>query len=62
MVQKDGCWNEMGDTMIPDTSPVTNRGYWKVAGGLLALALLAGDNLHPVYPAVTYALLSNVQE
>ena len=33
-----------------------------MAEGLLALALLARDNLHPVSLAVVYALLSNVQE
>ena len=31
-------------------------------GALLALALLAGDNLHPVSPVVVYAIMSNIQE
>jgi hypothetical protein len=52
----------MGDTMVPDTSPVTNNKYWRVTGVLLALALLAGENLHPVSPAIIYALLSNVHQ
>jgi hypothetical protein len=52
----------MGDTMVPDMSPVTNNKYWRVTGALLALALLAGENLHPVSPVVIYALLSNVHQ
>ena len=60
MLQKEGYWNEIGDTMVPNSSPVTDRRYWQAAGGLLALALLAGHSLHPVSPAVIYALLSNV--
>jgi hypothetical protein len=62
MVQKDKYWVEMGDLVVPNASPVTDGGYWRVAGALLALSLLAGDNLHPVSPIVVYALLSNVQE
>ena len=62
MLETGGCWNEMGDAMVPNLSPVTDQRYWLMAGGLLALALLAGDSLHPVSPAVVYALLSNVQE
>lgn len=62
MVGTENYWNEMGDTMVPDASPVTDRRYWQVAGGLLALVLLAGDSPHPVSPAVIYALLSNVHE
>jgi hypothetical protein len=50
----------MGDSVVPDTSPVTNARYWRVTGVLLALALLSGENLHPVSPVVAYALLANV--
>ena len=46
--------------MVPDTSPVTDAKYWRVTGALLALALLSGENLHPVSPVVAYALLANV--
>lgn len=46
--------------MVPDTSPVTNAKYWRMTGALLALALLSGENLHPVSPVVAYALLANV--
>lgn len=59
-VDVKGCWKEMGDTIVPDTSPVTDNKYWRVTGALLALALLAGENLHPISPAIVYALLSNV--
>jgi len=45
-----------------DTSPVTNNKYWRVTGALFTLALLAGENLHPISPAVIYALLSNVHQ
>lgn len=62
MVGKENYWNEMGDTMVPDASPVTDRRYWQVAGGLLALVVLAGDSPHPVSPAVVYALLANVHQ
>jgi hypothetical protein len=61
-VDVNSCWKEMGDTMVPDMSPVTNNRYWRVTGTLLALALLAGENLHPISPVVVYALLSNVHE
>ena len=61
MLSKQGRWNNTGDFMVPDTSPITDRRYWEVAGGLLAVALLAGESLHPVSPALIYALLSNVQ-
>jgi hypothetical protein len=60
MVDTTGCWKETGDFMVPDTSPVTKAKYWHVMGGLLALALLTGDSLHPISPAVIYALLSNI--
>lgn len=50
----------MGDTVVPDTSPVTDNRYWRITGTLLTLALLAGENLHPISPVVIYALLSNV--
>ena len=59
-VSTRGCWKAIGDTMVPDTSPVTNAKYWRVTGVLLALALLSGENLHPVSPVVAYALLANV--
>jgi hypothetical protein len=62
MLQQENCWSKMGDIMIPDSSPVADPGYWKVAGGLLALALLIGESPAPVSPAVIYALLSNVRE
>ena len=62
MVEKEGYWVQMGDLVVPNASPVTECGYWRVAGALLALSLLAGDNLHPVSPIIVYALLSNVQE
>jgi hypothetical protein len=61
MLQKEGCWNEMGDALVPALSPVADRVYWQAAGALLALILLTGDCLHPVSPALVYALLSNVQ-
>lgn len=60
MLQKEGNWNELGDTMVPNTSPVTEDRYWMVAGGLLALTLMIGESLHPVSPMLTYALLSHV--
>jgi len=50
----------MGDTVVPDMSPVTDNRYWRITGALLALSLLAGENLHPISPIVIYALLSNV--
>jgi len=56
----EGYWEVMGDAMIPCKSPVIEDGYWKPMGGLIALALLIGESLHPVAPAVVYALLSNV--
>lgn len=62
MLSKTGYWTEAGDAMFPNQSPVTDNKYWQVAGGLLALTLLAGENTHPVSPAVIYALLSNVHE
>jgi hypothetical protein len=62
MVEKEGYWVRMGDLVVPNASPVTDCGYWRVAGALLALSLLAGDNLHPVSPIVIYTLLSNIQE
>ena len=62
MLQKEGCWIEMGGMLIPKTSPVVDQVYWRVAGGLLALVLLAGKSLHPISLVVIYALLSNVQE
>jgi hypothetical protein len=62
MVNKENYWVERGDLVVPNGSLVTDRGYWKVAGALLALSLLAGDNLHPVSPIVVYALLSKVRE
>ena len=43
-------------------SLVTDKKYWKVTGVLLALGLLAGESLHPISPAVIYALLSNVHQ
>lgn len=52
----------MGDTMVPETSPVTDAKYWRTTGALLALALLSGENLHPVSPVVVYALLANVHK
>jgi hypothetical protein len=54
-----GHWKEMGDTVVPDLSLVTDEKYWRITGALLALALLAGENLHPISPAVIYALLSD---
>lgn len=60
MLGKRGCWNEMGDTVIPSISPVTDSSYWQAAGALLALSLLAGENICPVSPVVIYALLCNV--
>ena len=59
MVTTGNHWKEMGDVMVPDSSPVTNSSYWHQMGILLALALLAGENVHPISPVVTYALLSN---
>jgi hypothetical protein len=56
----EGCWKVMGDTMVPYASLVIQDRYWKPMGGLLALALLIGENLHPVSPVVIYALLCNV--
>lgn len=50
----------MGDTLVPDLSHVTDNKYWRITGHLLALALLAGESLHPISPAVVYALLSKV--
>ena len=55
-----GCWKVMGDTVVPETSPVTDAKYWWATGALLALVLLSGENLHPVSPIVAYALLANV--
>jgi hypothetical protein len=49
----------MGDTMVPASSPVTDGRYWHKMGALLALALLVGENPHPISPVVIYALLSN---
>jgi hypothetical protein len=60
MVDTKGCWREMGDTVVPDSSLVTDNKYWRIMGALLALALLIGENLHPISPAVIYALLSNI--
>jgi hypothetical protein len=60
MVDREGFWREMGDTMVPCASPVTDGKYWKTMGGLLALALLIEENPHPVAPVVIYALLCNV--
>ena len=48
--------------MVPNMSLVTNNKYWKVTGAFLALGLLAGESLHPIAPAVVYALLSNVHQ
>lgn len=52
----------MGDVMVPGTYLVTDHKYWKVTGALLALGLLAGELLHPISPAVIYALLSNIPQ
>lgn len=52
----------MDHTFVPDDSPVVDHAYWRVAGTLIALALLCGDGIHPISPAVAYALLSNVEE
>lgn len=52
----------MGDTLVPSSSPVVDPNYWQTLGALLALALLAGDNLHPVSPVLVYAIMSNVRE
>ena len=52
----------MGDVMVPNMSLVTDNKYWKVTGAFLALSLLAGESLHPIAPAVVYALLSNVHQ
>ncbi|KAF9785059.1 hypothetical protein BJ322DRAFT_1020665 [Thelephora terrestris] len=62
MAEREGCWKVIDSTMVPDDSPVADRAYWKVSGALIALALLSGDGVHPVSPAVIYALLSNVEE
>ena len=62
MLAKEDCWGETGDVFIPIASHVADRGYWRAAGGLLALLLIAGESLHPVSPAVIYALLSNVHK
>jgi hypothetical protein len=62
MAEREGCWKVIDSAMVPDDSPVADRAYWKVAGALIALALLSGDGVHPVSPAVVYALLSNVEE
>lgn len=62
MTEQEGCWKAMDDVVVPDDSPVADRAYWQVAGTLIALALLGGDGIHPVSPAVVYALLSNVEE
>jgi len=48
--------------MVPNMSLVTDNKYWKVTGALLALGLLAGESLHPVSPAVVYALLSSIHQ
>lgn len=60
MVEVGGRWKETGDIYIPESSSVTDEKHWRTMGALLALALLAGENLHPISPAVVYALLSNV--
>jgi hypothetical protein len=60
LIDDNTYWREMGDVLVPNLSPVTDAEYWRVAGALLAVVLLSGGNLHPVSPAVIYALLSNV--
>ena len=57
MVGFSDCWKEMGDTMVPNSPLVTNNKHWHTTGTLLALALLVGDNLHPVSLLVIYAPL-----
>ena len=61
MLEENGCWNKVDDVMVPDTSPVADRAYWRAAGMLIALVLLEGDSAYPVSPMVIYALLSNIQ-
>lgn len=59
IVDVGGYWREMGDTMVPTSSPVTDHKHWRTMGALLALGLLTGESLHPISPVVVYALLSN---
>ncbi len=59
-VNVGGYWTQMGDVMVPNEVPVTDSRYWRTTGALLALALLAGEGLHPISPVVVYALLSNL--
>lgn len=60
MVKTGARWKEKGDVVVPENTPITADGYWQLMGGLLAIALLAGENLRPVSPVIIYALLSNV--
>jgi hypothetical protein len=60
MVKTGTRWKEKGDVVVPENTPVTDNRYWQLMGGMLAIALLAGENLRPVSPMIIYALLSNV--
>jgi hypothetical protein len=53
-------WQLIGDAMSPALSLVATRSYWWTAGTLLALVVLMEESVHPVSPAIIYALLSNV--
>ena len=62
VIEQEGQWRNVGDTMVPSDSPLANRTYWQAVGGFLALGLVSGIGVHPVSPVVSYALLSNINE
>lgn len=37
VIEQEGQWRNVGDTMVPSDSPLADRTYWQVVGGFLAL-------------------------
>jgi len=51
-------WKPLGRWFVPDVSPVGDEQKWYSIGIFLALALLTTGSVHPVSPALIYALLA----
>jgi hypothetical protein len=50
-------WKVLGRWYVPEVSPVGDEQRWYNIGIFLALALLTTGSVHPVSPALIYALL-----